>query len=350
MPPRPSKPTIKDVAREAGTSVGTVSRVLNAYPGVNEKSRASVMQAVADLGYEPNLAAKSMRTRTKKAIGFMVNDISNPLFAAMTRHAETRFQENGFSLILANTGDRVATEIDLVDQFFKLRTDAALMNLSDETNAELLRSLRRIDIPVVLMDREPEGVDIDRVMTDHAHGMRQAAEYLMRLGHTRIGLITANRNISPGRARIDGFTAAHAANGLVVDPALVRARSLSASFGFQETLSLLSRPDRPTALIAGGNQIFLGVMRAIRQLGISVPDDLSLISCDDTELTELATPPVTVIWRDLALVGETAADLLLQHLAAGEDWEPRRIILPTELLVRASCAPPARTRPKAANT
>lgn len=336
----PRKPTIKDVALAARTSIGTVSRVLNDHPGVTEQNRTSVLDAVAALGYEPNLAAQSMRTRTKKAIGFMVNDIANPLFAAITRHAEPLFQERGYSLILANTGDRASSEVELLEQYLRLRTDAALLNLSDETNPQLLRALERIGIPVVLMDREPEGVAIDRVMTDHAHGMQQATDYLLRLGHERIALITANRNISPGRARIEGFEAAYREAGIKLDPSMIRARSLSAAHGFQESLSLLSRSDRPTAIIAGGNQILLGVLRAVRQMKLTLPNDLSLISCDDTELTELATPPVTVIWRDLALVGRTAADLLLQRLGAKEPWEPRRIILPTELLVRSSCGKP----------
>ena len=170
--------------------------------------------------------------------------------------------------------------------------------------------------------------------------MRQATEYLLRLGHERIGLITANRHISPGRARIEGFEAAYRDAGVKLDPAMIRARSLSAAHGFQETLSLLSRGDRPTAIIAGGNQILVGVLRAVRQMKLTLPDHLSLISCDDTELTELASPPVTVIWRDIGLVGRTAADLLLQRLGAKEPWEPRRIILPTELLVRGSCGKP----------
>ncbi|MEQ9812074.1 MAG: substrate-binding domain-containing protein [Azospirillaceae bacterium] len=334
------KPTIKDVARAAGTSIGTVSRVLNAHPNVTPLSRQRVMRAVQSLGYEPNLAAQSMRTRTKKAIGFMVNDIANPLFAKISRHAETLFHENGYSLLLANTAGKTSTEIDLVEQFFKHRTDAILLSLADETNPALLQALRGVDIPIVVMDREPEGIDVDRVMTDHGQGMRQATEYLIRLGHRRIGLITADRRISPGRARLDGYLEAHRKAGVSVDPRLIRARTLSAEFGFQEASSLLAAADRPTALIAGGNQILVGAMRAIRQHGIALPHDLSLVSCDDTELTELAGPPITVIWRDLGLIGRTAADLLLQRLAADAGWEPRRILLPTELLVRESCAPP----------
>lgn len=336
------KPTIKDVAMEAGTSIGTVSRVLNGHANVTEQSNKLVMDAIVRLGYEPNFAAQTMRTQTKKAVGFLVNDISNPLFATITRHAETVLQENGFSLILANSADRHGAEVELFNQLFRQRTDAMMMNMSDETNPALLMALRKADMPIVLMDREPAGIDIDRVMTDHAHGMRQAASYLIELGHKRIALITSDNRISPGRARIEGFNAAHAAAGLPVDASLVRARSLAADHGFQELFALWGRKERPTAVIAGGNQILLGVLRAVRQLGLSIPHDLSLISCDETEVAELASPPITVIWRDLAQIGRTAADLLLQRLShRGPAWEARRIMLPTELLVRASCSPPS---------
>jgi len=335
------KPTIKDVAQMAGVSIGTVSRVLNQHPRVTPESHQAVMTAVRALGYEPNLIARTMRTQTKKAIGFMVNDISNPLFSLIARHAETVFQDNGFSLVLANSGERSGAEAELVQQFFTHRTDGLLMNISDETNQQLLRALQNLQVPTVLMDREPAGVNLDRVMTDHAYGMQQAAGYLLKLGHRRIALITADQRISPGRARIEGYMAAHAAAGVAVDPALIRARSLSAGHGFQEMFSLWTMQERPTAVIAGGNQILLGVLRAARQLRISVPAEVSLISCDETELAELATPPVTVIWRDLALVGRTAADLLLQRISGRRTDEPRRIMLPTELRVRESCGPPA---------
>lgn len=335
------KPTIKDVARTAGMSIGTVSRVLNQHPSVTESSRGRVMEAVRALSYEPNLAAQSMRTRSKKAIGFMVNDIANPLFATISRHAETVFHEHGYALLLANSTGKASTEVDLVEQFFRHRTDAMLISLADETNSGLLKALKQVSIPLVVMDREPKGIAVDKVMTDHAQGMRQATEYLIRLGHRRIGLITADHRISPGRARVEGYVAAHKAAGVSVDPQLIRTRSLSAEFGLQEATSLLTAKDRPSALIAGGNQTLVGALRSIRHLGISVPDALSLVSCDNTELTELAGPPITVVWRDLGLVGRTAADLLLQRLSGEESPEPRRILLPTELLVRQSCGPPA---------
>lgn len=334
------KPTIKDVAHMAGVSIGTVSRVVNRHPRVTFESQQSVMAAVKTLGYEPNFAAQTMRTQTKKAIGLMVNDISNPLFSLIARHAETVFQDNGFSLVLANSGERVGAEAELVQQFFAHRTDGLLMNMSDETNQHLVQALQNSQVPTVLMDREPAGVNLDRVMTDHSYGMEQAADYLLKLGHKRIALITADQRISPGRARIEGYKAAHAAAGINVDPGLIRARSLSAAHGFQEMFLLWNRPERPTAVIAGGNQILLGVLRAARQLRIAVPKELSLISCDETELAELVSPPVTVIWRDLALVGRTAADLLLQRISGRRTDVPQRIVLPTELRVRESCGPP----------
>lgn len=344
MRTRRRSPTIKDVAAEAGTAVGTVSRVLNRAPGVTEASRTAVLAAVAKLGYELNIAAQSMRTRSKKAVGFMVTDISNPLFGQISRSAETVLAEHGYSLVLANTDDRINREIELLQQFFRLRTDGVLLSLSDETNPDLLRALGRLDIPAVLLDREPADLAVDRVMTDHASGMRQATRYLIGLGHRRIALIGADARLSAGRARVSGWREAHAEAGLSPDPGLLRLQNLKESFGFQETFSLLSPgAERPTAIIAGGNRILVGVLRALRQMRISVPADLSLISCDDTDVAELAQPPITVIWRDAAAIGRSSAEILMNRLAArqAEAWEPRSIVLPTELLVRESCAPPA---------
>lgn len=340
--PHGRRPTIKDVALEAGTAVGTVSRVLNGVAGVTEASRAAVLAAVAKLGYEPDLAAQAMRTRSKKAVGFMVTDISNPLFGRISRAAETVLSERGYALVLANTDDRAARELELLQHFFRLRTDGVLLSLSDETNPDLLRALGRVDIPAVLLDRAPAGLAVDRVMTDHASGMREATRYLIGLGHRRIALIGADERLSAGRGRIAGWRAAHAAAGLAADPRLLRVKNLKESFGFQETFALLSEADPPTALIAGGNRILVGVLRALRQLGVAVPRDLSLVSCDDTEVTELVEPPITVIWRDAALIGRSAAELLMERLAAREGAErpARSITLPTELLVRASCGPP----------
>jgi LacI family transcriptional regulator len=176
--------------------------------------------------------------------------------------------------------------------------------------------------------------------------MLQAVDYLIELGHRRIALLTAGIEIRPGRERVRGFTEAFAKRKLPLPKDLIRAQSLSADFGFRETTALLQLPDPPTALIAGGNQILVGVLKAVQQVGIEVPKQLSLITCDRTDLATTYPGPLTVIDRNLAEIGRTAADLLLERMGEGEGaTRPAvRIAFPTHLALGRSCARPVGKR------
>jgi LacI family transcriptional regulator len=173
--------------------------------------------------------------------------------------------------------------------------------------------------------------------------MEQAVSYLLDLGHRRIALITAGTEILPGRERIRGFTLAFTKRGLPIPTDLIRSQSLSADFGFRETLDLLRGADRPTALVAGGNQLLVGVLRAIEQQGVAIPRDLSLVTCDRTDLATVYAGSITVIDRDIPEIGRTAAQLLLERINGPPDWPARRVVLPTRLVLGRSCAPPMRS-------
>ncbi len=339
-----SKPTIRDVARVAGVSQGTVSRVINRQPYVTPDVQQRVLDAMRELNYEPNAVAQSMRTRSSRTIGFIIVDVSNPVLGAFAKVAQQVLHAAGYTLMLANSSGHPELESELVTVLQQRQVDGLIMTVSTEDNPALLAALGKVQVPVVLLDREV-GVPFDAVLADHARGMNQATQHLLALGHRRIGLITASQLIRPGRERLKGYKQAHAALGLAVDPALVRTESLSADYGFREAYSFLTMQLPPTAIIAGGNQILVGVLKAIGVLGVKIPEQLSLISCDDTDLTALYTPPITVIHRDLEEIGRTSAELLLYRLRNGLQTEPRRIMLPTEILLRESCAPPGTATP-----
>jgi len=331
------RPTIHDVARLSGKSLGTISRVINNHPSVSIKARAAVEEAVKKLEYTPNAIAASLRTRSTRLIGMMVTDLSNPLFAAMANTAEDVLQESGYSLIIANTHDNSDKEVKLIELFVKRKLDGLIISLHDEKHPALQKILKKINVPVVLLDRELS-IPFNAVMTDHERGMRQAIEYLFSLGHTRIGMVTVSELTSPGRARVQGYVGAHEKAGIEIDNNLVRCGSLDSEFGYQETNSLLALGDPPTALIAGGNQILPGVLRALIRKNLSIPDDISLIGCDDTPLSELSNPAITVINRDIGKVGASAARLLLRLLDGADAKEKSQVILDTELVLRDSCA------------
>ena len=261
-----SPPTIRDVARDAGVSVGTVSRVINGQPYVTAEIQQRVQEAMRRLNYRPNAVAQSMRTRATRAVGFIIVDIANPVFGAFAKAAQEVLHAADYTLVLANTGERPAFESELVSIFQRRQIDGLIMTVSNEDNPKLLEVLGQLQIPIVLLDREI-AMPFDAVIGDHARGMSQATEYLLKLGHRRIGLITASQGIRPGRERVRGYVDAHRSLDIDLDPTLVRSGSLATEYGRREAYALLTMPAPPTALISGGNQILAGVLKAASSLG-----------------------------------------------------------------------------------
>ena len=335
--------TIRDVARTAGVSVGTVSRSLNAPDTVRRATLEKVQAAIETLGFKPDPRAQGMRRRNTMAVGFISNDISNPVHAVVFRGAETELRARGYSLLVVNTGGYAEREADAIATLQHGRVDGLIMTINSEQDRRCRALLAEARVPSVLLDREID-IELDAILTDHATGMLQAVDYLIELGHRRIALITAGMDIRPGRERVRGFSEAFARRALPLPRDLIRAQSLSADFGFRETTALLQLPDPPTALIAGGNQILVGVLKAVQQVGIEVPKQLSLITCDRTDLATTYPGPLTVIDRNLAEIGRTAADLLLERMGEGEGaTRPAvRIAFPTHLVLGRSCARPGR--------
>ena len=331
------KISVRDVARQAGVSVGTVSRVIN-HKAVSPEMVATVNKAMREMGYTPNAVAQSMRTKTTHTVALVVNDISNPLFSSIAKGAEQILREKNYSLFIANTENDPLREKLIIQSLVQRRVDGLMIAVADETSAETNSILGSVDFPVTLLDREIN-LSMDSVCDEHALGMKKAVRYLFDLGHKDIALITGSDNVRPGRERATGFREALRERGLDVVDTWLRQGRADALFGFAQAREILSAQPRPTALIAGGNQILSGVLRAIRQLELRITDDLSLISCDDIDLTVLMNPPITVIARDIGRIGGLAAELLLRRMSKTMETEAIKLLIPTELIVRESCRP-----------
>ena len=259
--------TIREVAEAAGVSVGTVSRALNAPATVRPVTLEKVRAVIDRMGFQPDPRAQNMRRRTTMTVGFIINDITNPMHSNVFKAAEAELRPHGFTLHLINTGGEPQREAAAIDMLQRGRVDGLMMTINSEQDAECRARLAALRVPGVLLDREVP-INIDSVMTDHATGMRQAVDYLIGLGHRRIALITAGTDIFPGRERKRGFVEAFERRGLPCPEDLIRARHLSAAYGQRETSTLLRIADPPTAIIAGGNQILVGVLRAVQQQGL----------------------------------------------------------------------------------
>jgi len=332
-------PTIKEVAERARVSVSTVSRVLNDYPHVSEEARERVLEAMAELEYRPDVAARSMRTGTSRAVGFVVSDISNPLFSVIAKGADVVLHPRGYSFVLATSRNDPEREAELFSALRQRRVDGLIVAVADERAPSLAERLATFQ-GCVLFDREVPGSSADAVCSDHAAGMAQALAHLAGLGHRRVALIAGSQVQLGSRARVAAFRKHAARLGLERDRRLVRTGELSRETGYLAARELLSLDAPPTALVAGNNQLTVGVVSALHDLGLRVPDDLSLVACDDVDLTRLHDPPIDVIDRDPLELGRLAAELLLERLA-DRDAPVRRVTAPTTFVRRASTGVPA---------
>jgi LacI family transcriptional regulator len=329
-----SVPTIKEVASRAGVALSSVSRVLNDHPDVSAGMRERVLRAVDELGYEPDLLASSLRRGSTNTVGFIVADIVNPLFATMLRGAERQLREAGYSVLLAHSEGEPDRDAETARLFRRRRVDGLLLSLTDEGRQDTLEELEGLSVPIVLLDREVgDGTGWSAVLADHRTGLRRATEHLIDLGHEDIKLVTGQERSRPARERAAGFLEGHERRGVAPAEDAVRYGNFSADFGSRVVEAMVVEDRLPTALIAGGNLIFNGVIAALHRHGVRIGRDIALITCDDIPLAEFHDPPISVVSRDIDEMGQSAAKLLLELLDGGP---ARTETVPTAFVVRES--------------
>ena len=332
-------PTINDVARAACVSNMTVSRVLNGSGYVSAGTRKRVEAPISDLRYQPNSLAQGMRTNTTRTVGFILPDITNSTNATVAQTVEGIFAKNGYRLLLGITGFDLELEAQFLRSFQQRTVDGVIAVLADETSEKIHALLQSSRVPIVVIDRDLPFA-IDTVWSEHKATMREVVRYLTGLGHRRIGLVMSPVTMRPGHHRVEAFMEVMHDLGLDPDPLLIRWERQLVENGYRSALDLLRRPSRPTALVVGANQQTVGALQAVRELGLRIPDDLSFVGADENLMTSLIEPPLTVIWRDMELIGAHAAILLLERLGQPTRAEVRTVTVDSEVILRRSCAPP----------
>jgi LacI family transcriptional regulator len=333
---------MEDVARHAGVSKATVSRVLNNVAGaVSPATAARIQQAFEELGYVPDAVAASLKARRTKTVGLVLTDLGNPFFATVAAGIESTIQDAGFSLIVASSGNREDREASLVRVMLERRIDALLVATAAEHDLHLVAA-RHHGIQVVLVDSYPIGSEatFDCVMVDNVDGAARAVRHLIQLGHERIGVVAGRETDSSSVLRVEGARLALSEAGLELPPELVAEGDFSVTSGREAGLALLSREPRPTAVFSANNLMTVGVLTGTAELGLRIPDDVSLVGFDDMDWYPLSTPAITAVAQPAFEVGARSAERLLLRLRRTRQPRPEQILLPTELVVRQSASPP----------
>lgn len=327
--------TIRMVAERAGVGVASVSRVLSGHPDVSPRMKEVVLRAVRECGYEIDLLARALRRGQTLSVGIVVADIRNPFLANIISGAEEQLRGAGYSVVLANSHGEWARDLESIRSLLQRRVDGLILSVSDETTDGMVPLLSRLLSGTVLLDREIDGVEASAVLTDHRPGMRSVVDHLVSLGHRRIALVLGPMAVRPTRERRLGYLEAVESHGLEVADELICSGSFSTDFGYHQSLRLLQSPRPPTAVVAGSNQLLVGVLRALRELAVDVPSQVSVVGCDDSPLAQLHRPSITVLCRDDRLMGQTAAARLVENIGR-ENAEAEVVTLGTELVVRES--------------
>lgn len=334
--------TIRDVARLADVSIGTVSAVINGKSGVSDKLAERVRRAMEALDYHPNQVARSLKVRQTNTIGMIIPDVTNPFFADVMHGVEGEARRNNYSVIFCNADEDPELERRQLSMLFSRRVDGVLLAPTDSHAAHDRLINRRF--PLVFFDRIPAGFSGTAVVTDNFEASHQAARYLIGLGHRRIAIITGRLNLSNGLQRLEGFRRGLQEADLPFPQAYLRCGEFQLDTAHKCGLELMQLPEPPTAVFCCNNKMTLGLMRALGELRIVCPERVSVLGFDDFDWAVNFSPRLTTVAQPSYQMGKRAVELLLSKLHghkenSGADHSTI-ITLKSELRVRDSTAPP----------
>ncbi len=329
---------IRDVAAAAGVGISTVSRVLSGSADVRPELRERVLAAAAELGYQPDILAQSLRRGATRSVGFIADDLSNHVIADIATGAERAFREHGYSLLVMNSELHPDLDAHNIRVLQARRVDALMMCPVEENHPETVSALQSLTIPICIVEGDqPPGVSTSYVHSEHAEGVQEAMRHLVSLGHRRIALLTGPSRYRSARERAKGIdlTAAEFPDVTLIH----RHVELNADDGQRTFGDLLAAGADPTAVVVGGARLMVGVLRAMDAAGLEPGRDIAIVTSDSTPIASVFRPPLATIQRDGARIGRASAELLLARLA-DPAVEPSHTHLPVVYVPRASAMPP----------
>ncbi len=337
------KATIKDIAAAAGVTATSVSNALNNRPGLSKKTRKVIIDIANELGYQPDLVARSLIKRKSQTIGLLINNTKDPFFSVLVEDIERAARQHGYAVIICNVNNEPELEKKYINMLMGKRVDGIIIS-SVNHKASHIRDLVEDEFPFVLVNRrvyDPGMQDrINTVVLNNFEAAYQAIRHFYRLGHDRIAILKGYHEASTMIERTQGAINALQDHGLSADPDMI----IECRFSDEETRraieALMSRDEPPTAIFAEDDTIALSAREALLARGVRIPEDVALLGFDNIRLTGLTGIDLSSIWEKREAMAEVSVDLLMDTIDCvdnGEPFQARQIVLETELVVRKSC-------------
>lgn len=327
--------TIKEVARRARVSVGTVSNVLSGAVPVSQPLKDRVAEVIRELDYHPNHVARSLKIRQTNMLGMVVSDLTNAFFPQVVRGAEDAAWTHHYMLITLNSDDRIERERQVFSALRARRVDGILL-VPAATDGDMahIQSAVESGIPVLCIDRPMHAMGIESVAVDNVAGARKGVEHLIACGHRRIGMLNGPMTLQVARDRMEGYRQALHAAGIPFDESLVREGHFRVEAGYVASLELLQ--NEPTAVFSANAMMVLGLMRALNELSLRCPEDVAIAGFDDPVFSQSLRPELTCVAQPAYDLGFRAADMLIRRLQQPDMPHRGLVLLDTELRVRHS--------------
>jgi DNA-binding LacI/PurR family transcriptional regulator len=336
------RPSIKDVGREAGVSISTVSSVINKNKFVSEEREKRVLEAIKKLKYRPNIIARGLRTKSTRAVGVILPDIAQPFFAQVIRGMEEATRKRGYTLVLGCSFYDIAEEERQINVLMNQFVDGIIFFCGYDSH-DHIRMVYDSGIPVVVTDREIGNTLIPSVLIDNTLAMEMVIDYLAKLGHREIGYVSFSfDNQTTARKRYEGYLSGLKKNGLeynqgqvIIDDS-IRMNEFSGAYSVVK--ELLRKKSMPTAFATLADFLAIGLIKALKEMGYRIPEDISVMGFNNEIVSQFSEPPLTSVKQPKKLMGKMAMDLLLD-MVEGKEIENKNIILPTEIIERGSAGP-----------
>jgi LacI family transcriptional regulator len=328
--------TLKDIAEKVGVSESTVSRVLNGIPKASKETREEIFKVARELNYTPNEVARSLVTKKTNTIGLIISDLSNLYFSMVADGIESIAAQNDYSLLISTTGGREEEELKYIRIFKEKRVDG-LIYISGKMPQSCEKALQNLDIPVVVVSRYLHS-NLPSVHIDNVQESLKAVQYLIDLGHKNIAMISGDyKDIESGALRVKGYKKALERNNIEFNTDLVFEGDFKLDSGMKAMKKILKLNPRPTAVFVGSDEMAAGAIKVIKEAGLKVPDDISVIGFDNNIIARVSEPELTTVGQPEKEIGEAAMDML-HKLIQGNEVKDLNIYLPCKLIERESTA------------
>lgn len=331
--------TVRDIAKQAGVSHATASRVLGGYGYVSEEKREAVLEKARQMGYRPHAIARSMVHGKTKTVGFVVGDIENPFFSNLVMNINALISPQAYTMMVYTTNENLDEEIHGVETLLSKQVDGLIIAPCSSQNYSHIVEAHNSGTAVVLVDRVPDSLNIDSVRVDNALAIQNAMQHLFDLGHRKIGFLSDSLDIASNRERLKGFREAYQEQSLSLDPDFIKITGHTVLDGYRGSVSLLSQSNRPSAIITANNFMTTGFLLAAKDMLFRIPEAISLISFDELDWYKLIDPPITTIAQPLKRISQEVARLLLRRMLENENIAQfEDVVLKTSLVTRKSTA------------